>query len=69
QQSNSMFFIFSLVNQDLNGFEGWMDKKLIFKGLKSSHFHKHLALAICGFKKGGAYSSSRYLIGQVNRGK
>jgi hypothetical protein len=46
QQSNSMFFIVSKLNQDLSGFEGWMDKKLIFKGLKSSRFHNHLALAI-----------------------
>ncbi|MDX2279877.1 MAG: hypothetical protein NW218_09840 [Saprospiraceae bacterium] len=43
----------------------WMDKKLIFNGLKQSRFHKHLALAICGFKKGGAYSSSGYPFGWV----
>jgi hypothetical protein len=54
QQSNSIFFIFNKLNQDLSGFEGWMDKKMIFKGLESSRFYKHLALAICGFKKGGA---------------
>jgi len=34
------------IDPDLNGFEGWMDKKLIFNGLESCRFHNHLALAI-----------------------
>jgi hypothetical protein len=34
------------LNQDLSGFEGWMDKKLILIGLASIRFHNHLALAI-----------------------
>ena len=29
---------------DLNGFEGWMDKKLILIRLKASCFHNHIAL-------------------------
>jgi hypothetical protein len=35
-----------ILNQDLSGFEGWMDKKLILIGLTSIRFHNHLALAI-----------------------
>jgi hypothetical protein len=30
--------IFAALNPDLNGFEGWMDKKLIFNGLKVVYF-------------------------------
>jgi hypothetical protein len=36
---------------DLNGFEGWMDKKMIFNGLEAICFHNHFALTIGG-KKG-----------------
>ncbi len=31
---------------DLNGFEGWMDKKMIFNGLEASCFYNHFALTI-----------------------
>jgi hypothetical protein len=32
--------------QDLNGFEGWMDKKLIFNGLEAICFYNYFALTI-----------------------
>jgi hypothetical protein len=32
--------------QGLNGFEGWVDKKMIFNGLEANRFHNHFALII-----------------------
>jgi hypothetical protein len=48
QQAKNYFhgLIFSKVYPDLNGFEGWMDKKLIFNGLDAIYFHNHFALTI-----------------------
>jgi len=33
-----------LLYPDLNGFKGWMDKKMIFNGLEANCFHKYFAL-------------------------
>ncbi len=41
----ALFFLADFLNPDLNGFEGWMDKKMIFNGLEANSFHNHFALA------------------------
>jgi hypothetical protein len=41
-----MIVFLCLLYPDLNGFEGWMDKKMIFIGLEANSFHNRLALAI-----------------------
>jgi hypothetical protein len=38
-----------ILNQDLNGFKGWMDKKLIFIGLEDICFPNHLNQDLNGF--------------------
>ena len=35
---------------DLNGFEGWMDKKMIFNGLEAICFQNHFAVTISELK-------------------
>ncbi len=35
-----------ILDLDLKGFEGWMNKKMIFKGLEDRCFHNYFALTI-----------------------
>jgi hypothetical protein len=35
----------TFLNPDLNGFSGWMDKRMIFNGLEANCFHNHFVLA------------------------